>query len=95
MSYDLEYDPAHTYKTEHFSPDYIKNNPIRIFIESLDNKFETLNIFNLVRGSVKLKQTLCSEEYFLWGGFNASQLTFIVHRRQATRKKIILTTCIQ
>lgn len=76
MSYNLEYDPAHTYKTEHFSPDYIKNNPIRIFIESLDNKFETLNIFNLVRGSVKLKQTLCSEEYFLWGGFNASQLTF-------------------
>lgn len=36
-------------------------------------------IFNpdeIVRGSVKLSQSLCSEDYFLWGGCNASSLSF-------------------
>lgn len=64
------------YHTEHFSPDYVRDNPVLIFIESLDKKFETLTAFNLVRGSLKLKQSICSESYFIWGGFNSSQLSF-------------------
>lgn len=64
------------YHTEHFSPDYVRDNPVLIFIESLDKKFETLTVFNLVRGSLKLKQSICSESYFIWGGFNSSQLSF-------------------
>ena len=64
------------YHTEHFSPDYVRDNPVLIFIESLDKKFETLTVFNLVRGSLKLKQSICSESYFIWGGFNTSQLSF-------------------
>lgn len=64
------------YHTEHFSPDYVRDNPVLIFIESLDKKFETLTVFNLVRGSLRLKQSICSESYFIWGGFNSSQLSF-------------------
>lgn len=64
------------YHTEHFSPDYVRDNPVLIFIESLDKKFETLTVFNLVRGSLKLRQSICSESYFIWGGFNSSQLSF-------------------
>lgn len=73
----LTYYPGlHTYKTEHFSADYIKDNPIEIFITSLDGNFDDLSQWNLVRGSIQLKQTLCSENYFIWGGFNASELQF-------------------
>lgn len=71
-----EIDPLKTYNNKFFSPDYIKNNPILIYITSPEGKFEPLNIYNLVRGSIKLTQTLCSESYFLWGGFNAGKLEF-------------------
>lgn len=64
------------YNNIHFSPDYVRENPVIIRIRSLDKKFDDLTHYNLVRKSVKLKQTLCSEPYFLWGGFNSSQLTF-------------------
>lgn len=64
------------YNNVHFSPDYVRENPVIITIKSLDKKFEDLTHYNLVRKSVKLRQTLCSEPYFLWGGFNSSQLTF-------------------
>ena len=64
------------YNNVHFSPDYVRENPVIITIKSLDKRFDDLTHYNLVRKSVKLKQTLCSEPYFLWGGFNSSQLTF-------------------
>lgn len=64
------------YENYHFSPDYVRDNPIMISIVSLDKKFTALTHESLVRGSVKLTQTLCSEDYFLWGGFNASRLVF-------------------
>ena len=64
------------YNNNLFSPDYVRENPIIITIKSLDNKFQDIQNLELVRGSVKLRQTLCSEAYFLWGGFNASQLQF-------------------
>lgn len=70
------YDPLKTFHNELFSPDYIKNNPLLIFITSPDNKFEPLTVYTIIRGSIKLKQTLCSENYFLWGGANSSQLQF-------------------
>lgn len=78
MSYNItkEYDPLKTYHSELFAPDYIKNNPLLIYIVSPDNKFEPLNIYTIIRGSIKLKQTLSSENYFIWGGGNASQLQF-------------------
>ena len=65
-----------TYNNRYFSPDYVRDNPVLLKIISLDKKFDDINGLELVRGSVKLKQTLCSESYFLWGGFNASQLQF-------------------
>lgn len=71
-----EYDPLKTFHNEYFSPDYIKNNPLLIFITSQDNKFAPLTVYTIIRGSIKLKQTLCSENYFLWGGANSSQLQF-------------------
>lgn len=70
------------YNNEHFSPDYVRENPIIIRIKSVVDKtgdtvnFATLTHKDLVRGSIKLTQTLCSEKYFLWGGFNASRLEF-------------------
>lgn len=70
------YDPLKTFHNELFSPDYIKNNPLLIFITSPDNKFEPLTVYTIIRGSIKLKQTLCSENFFLWGGANSSQLQF-------------------
>lgn len=73
----LQYTPGkHIYKNKHFSPDYLKDNPLMMEIKSLDGNFETLTNKNLLRGSVKLKQSLCNESYFIWGGFNASQLDF-------------------
>lgn len=75
MSY-YEYYPIKHYKNEHFSPDYIRDNPVIINIISPDNKFEPLSIYTIKQGSIKLKQTLCSESYFLWGGMNASELEF-------------------
>lgn len=71
-----EYDPLKTFHNELFSPDYIKNNPLLIFITSPDNKFAPLTVYTIIRGSIKLKQTLCSENFFLWGGANSSQLQF-------------------
>lgn len=65
-----------SYYTEHFSPDYVRDNPAVIFIESLEDKFEAITNFNIVRGTLKLTQSLCSEQYFLWGGFNSSRLEF-------------------
>lgn len=64
------------YNNAYFKPDYIRDNPIVITIKSVDGKFADLTKINLVRGSIKLKQALCSESYFIWGGFNASQLSF-------------------
>lgn len=64
------------YVNKHFEPDYVRENPIVIQIISLDQKFDTLWTRNLVRGSIKLTQTLCGEEYLIWGGFNASRLEF-------------------
>lgn len=71
-----EHYPIKHYKTEHFSPDYIRDNPFIINIISPDGKFEPLSIYTIKQGSLKLKQTLCSESYFLWGGCNASKLEF-------------------
>ena len=65
-----------TYNNRYFSPDYVRDNPVLLKIISLDKKFDDINGLELVRGSVKLRQTLCSEPYFIWGGFNASQLQF-------------------
>ena len=88
------------YNNEHFSPDYVRENPIVISIQSIDSldskkQFEPLTHTNLVRGSVKLTQTLCSEQYFIWGGFNASKLSFECISDQFIDKapygKIILT----
>lgn len=76
MSYDKSFDPLKTYNNRYFSPDYVKNNPVLLYIISVDGKFEPLNVYTLVRGSVKLKQTLCGEPYFLWGGCNAFMLQF-------------------
>lgn len=69
------------YKNLHFSPEYVRCNPIILKIYSVDaldgkKEFEPLTHEELVRGSIKLTQTLCSEPYFIWGGFNASRLTF-------------------
>ena len=64
------------YNNKLFSPDYIRYNPVIVTISSLENKFEKISPLELKRGSIKLKQTLSSENYFLWGGFNASQLEF-------------------
>lgn len=74
--YTKTFDPTRTTHNKYFSPDYIANHPVRLSIESLDGKFNSLNTNTIVRGSVKLKQTLCSENYFLWGGFNSSMLQF-------------------
>ena len=83
------------YNNSLFSPDYVRENPVIITIKSLDNKFQDIQNLELVRGSVKLKQTLCSEAYFLWGGFNATQLQFECYSDQlkdtAPEGKISLT----
>lgn len=76
MSYNKIFDPMREYHNKYFSPDYVKNNPVLLYIISVDGKFEPLNVYTLVRGSVKLKQTLCGESFFLWGGCNASMLQF-------------------
>lgn len=43
------YDPLKTFHNEYFSPDYIKNNPLLIFITSPDNKFEHLTVYTIIR----------------------------------------------
>lgn len=73
---NIYYPGTHTYKNKHFSPDYIQNNPVELEIRSIDNKFKTLTNQNLKQKSVRLTQELCSEPYFIYGGFNASQLIF-------------------
>lgn len=72
----IEYDTLKTYHNRYFSADYIKNNPLLIYISSPTASFNVLNNYTLVQGSIKLKQSLCSESYFLWGGCNASRLSF-------------------
>lgn len=83
MTYNgYEYDRNRTYETAHFAPGYIAENPIVLRIESVDDgdgggvEFEPILMTNLVQGSIQLRQTLCAENYFLWGGCNASQLQF-------------------
>lgn len=81
MTYNgYEYDQNRTYETLHFSPGYIAKNPVVIRIESVDDgggaEFEPILMTNLVQGSIQLRQILCAESYFLWGGCNASQLNF-------------------
>lgn len=79
------------YNNEHFSPDYIKDNPIILIIKSIDSldskkQFENLTSGELIQGSVKLTQTLCSESYFIWGGFNASRLAFECYSKEFVNK---------
>lgn len=72
----IYYPGTHTYSNYHFSPDYIQQNPVELEIVSMEGKFPPLKNENLKKNTVKLTQELCTERYFIYGGFNASQLTF-------------------
>lgn len=70
------------YYTAHLAPAHIAKHPYSFTIWHVKNAdgstWGNVGKESIVRGSIKLTQALCSEDYFLWGGCNASKLEFEV-----------------
>lgn len=56
--------------------------PINIIVHWINGEFEDLTNENIQQSSVTLQESICSENYFIFGGCVCNQITFSAHHKQ-------------
>lgn len=58
------------------------SDPINITVHWINGEFEDLTNENIQQGSVTLQESICSENYFIFGGCVCNQISFSAHHKQ-------------
>ena len=58
------------------------SDPINITVHWINGEFEDLTNENIQRSSVTLQESICSENYFIFGGCVCNQISFSAHHKQ-------------
>lgn len=58
------------------------SDPISVTVHWVNGEFEDLTNENIQRGSVTLQESICSENYFIFGGCVCNQISFSAHHKQ-------------
>lgn len=58
------------------------SDPVNIAVHWINGEFEDLTNENIQQGSVTLQESICSENYFIFGGCVCNQISFSAHHKQ-------------
>lgn len=58
------------------------SDPINITVHWINGEFEDLTNENIQQGSVTLQESICSENYFIFGGCVCNQISYSAHHKQ-------------